>query len=83
MEPPSAPLAQTAACPASLQAGAPVRKNMENTINLSVTPFQAILALAFQVWMIVFPILLIRKINYLTDLLHEHLDEHTSKPPNP
>ena len=49
---------------------------MENTINLSVTPLQAYLALAFQVWMIVFPILLIRKINYLTDLLHEHLDEH-------
>jgi len=49
---------------------------MENSINLSVTPFQALLALAFQVWMIVFPILLIRKINYLTDLLHEHLDEH-------
>jgi hypothetical protein len=54
---------------------------MENTINLSVTPFQAILALAFQVWMIVFPILLIRKINYLTDLLHEHLDE--PKPDSP
>ena len=49
---------------------------MENTINLSVTPLQAILALAFQVWMIVFPIVLIRKINYLTDLLHEHLDEN-------
>jgi hypothetical protein len=44
-----------------------------------VTPFQAILALAFQVWMIVFPILLIRKINYLTDLLHEHLDEQSPK----
>ena len=54
---------------------------MDNTINLSVTPFQAILALAFQVWMIVFPILLIRKINYLTDLLHEHLDGH--KPESP
>ncbi|MDE1920976.1 MAG: hypothetical protein KGJ09_02745 [Candidatus Omnitrophica bacterium] len=48
---------------------------MDNTINLSVTPFQALLALAFQVWMIVFPVILIRKINYLTDLLHEHLDE--------
>ena len=55
---------------------------MENTINLSVTPFQAILALAFQVWMIVFPIILIRKINYLTDLLHEHLDGHQSNPTN-
>jgi len=56
---------------------------MENTINLSVTPFQALLALAFQVWMIIFPILLIRKINYLTDLLHEHLDEHKPESSNP
>ena len=56
---------------------------MENTINLSVTPFQALLALAFQVWMIVFPIVLLRKINYLTDLLHEHLDEQSPKPPDP
>ena len=54
---------------------------MDNSINLSVTPVQAILALAFQVWMIVFPILLIRKINYLTDLLHEHLDEHPKRYP--
>ena len=56
---------------------------MENTINLSVTPFQALLALAFQVWMIIFPILLIRKINYLTDLLLEHLDEHKPESSNP
>lgn len=49
---------------------------MENSVNLTVTPFQAILALAFQIWMIVFPIMLIRKINYLTDLLHDHLDQH-------
>ncbi len=54
---------------------------MENSINLSVTPFQAILALAFQVWIIVFPIILIRKINYLTDLLQEHLDEHKPEAP--
>jgi hypothetical protein len=56
---------------------------MENSINLSVSPFQAILALVFQVWMIVFPILLIRKINYLTDLLEEHLNEDSPKSPNP
>ena len=49
---------------------------MENSVNLTVTPFQAILALAFQIWMIVFPIMLIRKIKYLTDLLHDHLDQH-------
>lgn len=55
---------------------------MDNAINLSVTPFQALLALAFQVWMVVFPIILIRKINYLTDLLHEHIDGTTLKPSN-
>lgn len=46
---------------------------MENTLNLTVTPFQALLALAFQLWIIIFPIVLLRKVNYLTDLLHEHL----------
>jgi hypothetical protein len=57
---------------------------MENSINLSVTPVQAVLALAFQVWMIVFPVLIIRKLNYLTDLLQEHLDDDKSKqPPSP
>lgn len=49
---------------------------MEGSVNFTVTPFQAILALAFQMWMIIFPIVLIRKINYLTELLHEHLDGH-------
>ncbi len=53
---------------------------MDNTINLSVTPIQALLAVAFQVWMVVFPIILIRKINYLTDLLHEHIDGTTQQP---
>ena len=42
---------------------------MENAINLSVSPFQVILALAFQIWIIVFPIIIIRKINYLTSLI--------------
>ncbi len=49
---------------------------MEGSVNFTVTPFQALLALAFQMWMIIFPIVLIRKINYLTELLHEHLDGH-------
>ncbi len=56
---------------------------MDGTINLSVTPIQALLALAFQVWMIVFPIILIRKINYLTDLLHEHIDGESTESSNP
>ena len=43
---------------------------MENSISLSVSPLQALLALMFQIWIVVFPIILIRKINYLTDLIH-------------
>ena len=42
---------------------------MENSISISVSPLQALLALAFQVWIVVFPIILIRKLNYLTALI--------------
>ncbi len=42
---------------------------MENAVNVSFTPLQMILSLAFQVWIIVFPILIIRKLNHLTALL--------------
>ena len=42
---------------------------MENAVTISVSPIQAMLALAFQVWIVVFPIILIRKLNYLTALI--------------
>jgi len=42
---------------------------MDNAINISISPIQILLASAFQIWIIVFPIILIRKINYLTALL--------------
>ncbi len=42
---------------------------MENSISISVSPIQVLFALAFQVWIIVFPIILIRKLNYLTALM--------------
>ena len=42
---------------------------MENAISISVSPLQALLALAFQIWIVVFPIILIRKLNYLTNLI--------------
>lgn len=42
---------------------------MENAINISVTPIQVLLGLIFQIWIIVFPIILIRKLNYLTALI--------------
>ncbi|MFA5087446.1 MAG: hypothetical protein WC552_00260 [Candidatus Omnitrophota bacterium] len=47
---------------------------MESSINVSVTPLQILLALAFQIWIVVFPIIIIRKLNSLTNLLLEHVD---------
>ena len=44
---------------------------MEQTLNVSLSPLQVLLSLAFQLWIIIFPIILIRKINYLTALLQE------------
>jgi len=45
---------------------------MESSVTATVTPIHMLLGLAVQ---LVFPIIIIRKINYLTDLLHEHLDK--------
>ena len=42
---------------------------MENSINFSVTPLQLLLTVAFQIWIVVFPIVIIRKLNYLTALI--------------
>ncbi len=44
---------------------------MESSINLSVTPFQALLAIAFQAWLIIFPIVLLWKMDRLTRLVEE------------
>jgi len=47
---------------------------MENSINnIAIPPITLFLATVFQIWMIVFPILLIRKINYLTALVYTKL----------
>ena len=47
---------------------------MENSINVSLSPLQLILSLAFQIWIVVFPIIIIRKLNYLTDLFQSQFD---------
>lgn len=54
---------------------------MENAINLSVTPLQALLALAFQAWLIIFPIIIFWKVDRLTRLVEEatSLAETTDK----
>jgi len=44
---------------------------MENAISVTLSPLQVLLSLAFQIWIIVFPIILIRKLNYLTSLIQD------------
>lgn len=46
---------------------------MENAITVNLTPLQVFLSLAFQIWIVVFPIILIRKINYLIALIQDQL----------
>lgn len=46
---------------------------MENSLTVNLSPLQVLLSLAFQLWLIIFPILILRKLNYLADLLQEHL----------
>ena len=46
---------------------------MNEAVNLNVSGFQIIIALAFQVWLIVFPILILKKLDYLARLLEDRL----------
>jgi hypothetical protein len=48
---------------------------MQDAFTLSVTPLQALLALAFQAWIIIFPILIMRKVDRLTDLIESRLPD--------
>lgn len=50
------------------------------TVSMSFTPFQAFLAIVFQMWIIIAPIVIIRKLNYLTNLLEQQFsaDEEPS-----
>lgn len=42
---------------------------MENSVTVNLSPIQVLFSLAFQLWIIVFPIIIIRKLNFLTELL--------------
>lgn len=54
---------------------------MDQAMNLSVTLPQLILAMAFQMWMIIFPIFILRKLNRLEEkidsLVVEEVDEQS------
>ncbi len=53
---------------------------MENSFTVNLTPLQVFLSLAFQIWMIVFPIILIRKVNYLIAIIQDQFDPDKETP---
>ena len=42
---------------------------MDNAVGVSLSPLDIVLVMAYQIWIIVFPIIIIRKLNYLTALI--------------
>ncbi len=48
---------------------------MENSISVNLSPLQMLLSLAFEAWIIIFPIIIIKKLNYLTQLLQSQYEE--------
>lgn len=44
---------------------------MDGNVSVSVSPVQALIALGFYVWLIIFPIILMRKIDRLEQLVEE------------
>ena len=53
---------------------------MENNLTLSITPMQVLLSLAFQAWIIIFPILILKKLNHIVELLHAQLEDDDHEP---
>ena len=53
---------------------------MENSLNISVSSTQVILALLFQMWLVVFPVIIILKLNRLTKLLEERFGADEEDP---
>lgn len=47
---------------------------MDNAISVNLSPLQVLLTLAFQLWIVIFPILIIRKLNYMIALLQDKSD---------
>jgi len=52
---------------------------MENGVTVSITPLQVLLSLVFQAWIIVFPILIIKKLNYIAGLLQSQYEDESEE----
>ena len=44
---------------------------MDSNMVMNLSPVQVLLTLAFQIWLIVFPIFIIRKLNYIINILED------------
>ena len=53
---------------------------MENTLNVSVTSVQLLLALLFQMWLVIFPIIIIIKLNRLTKRFEDRFGSDEEEP---
>lgn len=47
---------------------------MEN-MTVSITPIQAILSLLFWAWLIIFPLLILKKLNYIIEILQAQFED--------
>ena len=48
---------------------------MESALSVNVTPFQLLIAMAFQLWLLIFPIMILRKIDRLERTLNDLIVE--------
>ena len=55
---------------------------MENNFTVSITYLHAILSLLFQIWLVVFPIIIIKKLNYIVDILQAQFEEDDHETPH-
>ena len=53
---------------------------MQDNMTINITPLQIILTLAFQLWIILFPILILRKLNNLTEIITQHFGDGGETP---
>ncbi|MDD3374778.1 MAG: hypothetical protein PHY73_03520 [Candidatus Omnitrophica bacterium] len=52
---------------------------MENGVTVSITPLQILLSLAFQAWIVIFPIIIIRKLNSISELLQSQYEDESEE----
>ena len=55
---------------------------MENAVSMNITPIQLMIAMAFQIWLVAFPVLIFRRLNSLEKKLDELIVEEVEESPH-